>query len=401
MAYTKQLVVLVAALLLAVFAVSSVSAALVNLNGIAVEVNGVDVSSGDQIAAFSGDVLPVKVEFTAGQDASDVRIKAWISGGREYSAVTEKFDLVSGSKYGRTLSVQMPTNIDPTEGFVLNVVVENQELTSETTVNLAGQRASYVVKILDVAMDSKVVSGDNLALDIVLKNQGMHSADDTFVQASIPALGVEAKGYFGDLYAVDNTGDDQSDAAERRLVLKVPGSAPAGVYTVEIQAYNGDSVTTTTRKVAVVGAGEDSMAVSSANSKTFAAGEKAVYSLTLVNSGDKIRVYDLVLDTPTGLTVAASDSVVAIPAGSSKTVQLEAVAAKAGKYTFGVNVHSNGNLVKAVSYTADVQGRSIGGNATVLLTVVLAIIFVVLLVVLIVLLTRKPKKSEEFGESYY
>jgi hypothetical protein len=174
-----------------------------------------------------------------------------------------------------------------------------------------------------------------------------------------------------------------------------------GVYTVEIEAYNGDSVTTTTRKVAVVGAEEDTMAISSATSKTFAAGEKAVYTLTLVNSGDKIRVYDIVLDVPTGLTVDASDSVVAVAAGSSRTVQLEAVAAKAGKYTFGANVHSEGNLVKAVSYTANVNGKSIGGNATVLLTVVLAIIFVVLLVVLIVLLTRKPKKSEEFGESYY
>lgn len=400
MAYIKQLVFLVAALLLAVFAVSSVSAALVS-GSIAVEVNGVD-ASGVDIATFAGDVLPVRVTFEAYDDASDVRIKAWISGSRENSAVTERFNLIEGRTYNRALSVSVPSDLDElSDSVTLYIRVENPDGYDETEVDLTNQRASYVLDVLDVTMDSKVIAGNNLVLDIVLKNIGFEDADDTFVKASIPALGVEAKGYFGDLYAQDETGEDQSDAAERNLVLKVPGSAPLGVYTVEIEAYNGDSVTTTTRKVAVVGASEDSMAVSSAASKTFAAGEKAVYTLTLVNSGDRIRVYDLVLDAPTGLTVEASDSMVAVPAGSSKTVQLEAVAAKAGKYTFGVNVHSDGNLVKAVSYTANVNGKSIGGNATVLLTVVLAIIFVVLLVVLIVLLTRKPKKSEEFGESYY
>ena len=400
MAYTKQLVILVAALLLAVFAVSSV-AALGTISS--VEVNGVEAVSGTvNVGAFAGDTLPVKVIFTANSDTTDVRIKAWVSGSSGYSAVTERFDVLSSSTYSRTLSVLLPSNIDPSESFDLNIVVEakNGDYV-EKTINIAAQRRSYVIGVLDVTMDNTVSAGSNLPLDIVIKNAGRHTAEDTFVKASIPALGVEAKGYFGDLYAVDNTGDDQSDAAERRLVLKIPGSAPIGIYTIEIDAYNGDSETTTTRKVAVVGASEDTAVVSPTTSKTFASGEETDYSLTLVNSGNKIRVYELVMDTPTGLTVNADQSVVAIPAGSSKTVQLKAVASNTGKYTFGVNIHSDGSLVKAISYTADVQGRSIGGNATVLLTVILAIIFVVLLVVLIVLLTRKPKKSEEFGESYY
>src|SRR3989338_8161456 len=401
MTYTNKLVFLVAALLLAVFEVSAVSA-LGTINH--VEVNGVDAAGGVvNVASFAGDVLPVRVEFTADQTVDDVRVKAWISGGREYSAVTERFDVLQDSTYSRLVSVQMPSNIDPSESLELNVVVEARNGDSiETTVSIAAQRESYVVDVLDVAMDSKVKAGSSLALDIVLKNRGRHLAEDTFVRASIPALGIEAKGYFGDLSSVDTVDPDKEDAAERRLVLRIPSDAPAGVYTVEIEAYNGDSVTTTVRKVAVVGAGADTSIVSSGSSKTFAAGEKAVYSLTLVNSGDKIRVYSLVLDTPTGLTVTSDDSVLAVPAGSSRTVKLEVSAAKAGKYNFGVNVHSDGALVQSVNYMASVEGSKIaGGNATVLLTVILAIIFVVLLVVLIVLLTRKPKKSEEFGESYY
>ena len=153
----------------------------------------------------------------------------------------------------------------------------------------------------------------------------------------------------------------------------------------------------------VVGAEEDSMVVSSTGSKTFAVGEKGSYSLILVNSGNNVRLYQLVFETPSGLTVDADEAVVAVPAGSSRTVKVLASSNEAGKYNFAVNVHSNGQLVKKEAYTATIEGSKIAsaGNATVLLTVVLGIVFVVLLVVLIVLLTRKPARSEELGESYY
>ena len=127
-----------------------------------------------------------------------------------------------------------------------------------------------------------------------------------------------------------------------------------------------------------------------------------------------MRLYELSIDAPTGLTVEADQPFVAIPAGASETVKIAAKADKAGKYLFTVSVYSDGNLVEKKSFTATVEGKSKGVvssvttsddgsaiNTTVVLTVVLAIIFVVLLVVLIVLLTRKPQKSEELGESYY
>ena len=110
------------------------------------------------------------------------------------------------------------------------------------------------------------------------------------------------------------------------------------------------------------------------------------------------------MGSSSGLNVEVSEPVVAVPAGTSKTVKIMASAEKAGKYDFAVNVHSEGELVKEEKFTLDTEGsnaRATAGNATVLLTVILAIVFVVLLVVLIVLLTRKPEKSEELGESYY
>jgi len=105
------------------------------------------------------------------------------------------------------------------------------------------------------------------------------------------------------------------------------------------------------------------------------------------------------------LTVSVSESVVAVPAGSSKTVTLMASSDKEGTYNFNVNVFSDEEVVGQTALTTKVEGKASGTssatNPVIVLTVVLAIIFVVLLIVLLVLIGRKPEKSEEFGESYY
>jgi len=412
MAKTNNLVSLVAVLALAIFLVSNVSAFATITN---VEVSGVDAVVGGSnvnvnISAFAGQTLPVRAVFTATSDASDVRVKVWLSGDRDYSVSTERFDVLAGNTYSRLISVQVPFDIDPSESLKLEVSIEskaNGEV-ARKQVSLTAQRESYLVEILDVAFDPKVSAGDNLALDIVLKNRGRQNADDTFVRVTIPALGVERRAYLGDLTPIDQpilSGStdrlNKEDAAEGRLYLPIPANAPAGIYVVQIEAYNADSSTTVTKKIAVVGASGDSVVVSPVTSKNLATGEDGVYSITIVNSGNKVKVYDVSFESPSGLTLEADEPVFAIPSGASKTVKVTVSADKAGKYSFNINVNSNGELVSTESYVANVEGKVAGSNATVVLTVVLAIVFVVLLVVLIVLLTRKPQKAEEFGESYY
>ena len=146
------------------------------------------------------------------------------------------------------------------------------------------------------------------------------------------------------------------------------------------------------------------MVVPSTSDKTFLAGQNGEYTLTIVNKGTQVRVYGLDVVTPSDLSIDVSDPVVVVPAGSSRAVKLTASSSTEGKYAFTVNVKSGDQVLDSRTFRANVNGTekaSAGANTTVLLTVILAIVFVVLLVVLIVLLTRKPEKSEEFGESYY
>jgi hypothetical protein len=401
MKYQKILVSLVAIFALAISLIASVSAS----GWVNVEVSGTDYSD---LAVFAGQTLPVRVIFSSYIDESDVRVKAWISGEQEYAVSTERFDMVEGKVYSKLVSVQVPSNIDPSEDLKLEVLVEsrnNGEIAREA-ISLSAQRGSYEVELLDVDMASEVRTGTSLPIDIVLKNRGYHFAEDTFVKVKIPALGIEQKAYFGDLSPVDQSNPDKEDAAEKRIVLSIPSNAPTGLYLVELTVYNADSSSVMTKKVSIVGgSSENSIFVTSANSKTFAVGSKAGYSMTLVNSGDKIRVYELVAEAPNALTVSLDESTVIVPAGASKTVNFGVVASREGEYNFAINVYSDNELTKSNSFLANVDNKGAkgsSGNATLVLTIVLAIIFIVLLVVLIVLLTRKPEnKVEEFGESYY
>lgn len=376
------------------------------------ELNGVEVLDDAVLADFSGSSVPVTVQFLAdnlaGDVSEDVRVKAWISGDKSNSYVSERFDVLEGRTYTRAFNVPFPFDLDEEvdDEFVLNVLIEsnNDGDLARIRADVTIQRQSYLVEILDVDMGTEVTAGEYLTVDVVLKNRGRQLAEDSFVEVSIPSLGVSDRGYLGDLSAVDQTDPDREDANERRLYLKVPSNTPAGLYVVEVNAFNDDSATTLQKKVVVRSAAEDTLVVSPVHSKSFSTGETGRYQLTLVNSGSKIQVYELIAEPSSGLDLEVSESVVAVPAGSSRTITFEASSVEEGKYSFDVVVNSGAQIVGAEEFTANVEGSSFGGttgNATVVLTVILAIIFVVLLVVLIVLLTRKPERTEDLSESYY
>jgi hypothetical protein len=401
--------------IVAIFAIIALSIVNVSAFGdiTSVEVEG---TTAQPVAVFAGQSVPVRIFFLATEDADDVRVKAWITGGRELSVVTERFDVIAGNTYSRLVSVKVPRTLDGNdldEKLELIVVVENRnEEAAEKTIDLTLQRESYVVEILDVDLENEVRAGDVLAVDVVLKNRGRHFAEDTFVVVRIPALEIDDRAYFGDLAPVDEPFvgegdnrrelDNERDSSERRMFLRIPSDAPAGVYTVEVEAFNDDSITAVSRKVAISGADENSLVVAPVHSKSFDAGQTVEYSVVLVNSGSRLALFELVVESAGELNVEVSEPIAVVPAGSSRTVTLKVSSDKIGTHNFAVNVHSGAELIKRESFTANVQGSNIvASSPTVLLTVVLAVIFIVLLIVLIVLLTRKPERSEEFGESYY
>ena len=233
-------------------------------------------------------------------------------------------------------------------------------------------------------------AGSVVPVDVVVKNVGYNDLDDTYVSVSVPALKLQKIAYLGDLVALeDDNDDDDTDTVSGRLYLEVPYSIKSGIYAVEVEASNGDATDNVVREVSI--------------SNEFSAGNVVVSgdSLLILNPTNELVVYRLVPESTSELSVSLSSNVVAVPAGSSKTVDVTATGSSTGTYNYKVNVFSlDGELVYVANMTKNVTGGA-SNSPIVALTIILAVIFVVLLIVLIVLMGKKPEKSEEFGESYY
>ena len=376
------------------------------VTNVSVKVNDMDVSTGN-VAVEAGEVVPVNVYFTAGADASDVEVSAWIQGHRS-DAVSDDFkDLLVDKEYHARLSLRMPTDLDETEEeLTLYVRVETDEGNVEKFYTLNVQRESYNANVLFVEVDNTVEAGASVPVDIVIKNLGRHELDDLIVSVSVPELGVEKRAYFGDLTPTDNEdvfGEDATDAVERRLYLQIPVKAKSGIYELVVKASNDDVSESVKKAITVAGAEGASKVLVPVTSKEIAYGAEMTYSLVIVNSGSKIGVYEIIPETAEGVIVTVENPIVTVKAGESQAVDIKVKALnKEGTFSFAVNVNSGNELVSRAVFNANVvKGKTSlpKGNLT-LLTIILAIIFIVLLVVLVVLLTRKPQK-EELEESYY
>lgn len=388
---------------LALFTVPAVSA-FANIDY--VETQSTILYQDTHFAVDAGESLNLRVVFTSSAFEEDVRVTARVLGEPGLYDTTERFDVLAGRVYSKLLSLDLPSDLDELqESYILEVQVESQSSVGDVhTAVFEIQRSNYAIDFLSVDSNSQAQAGKVLPIEIVLKNRGRYDAEDTFVEARIPALGISKKIFLEDLGAIDQSDNDlEDDSIEGTILLSIPSNAAPGLYTIELKAFSEDSETSVTRRVEITGNSGNSALVSSASRKTFAANTDGSYTLTIVNSGENIMVYNLVTEADDGLTVDLDDSVIVVPAGSSESVKLTARASRNGEYGFKVTaLGADNSVVGEQEYTAKVEGRAaVGGNAAVVLTIILAIVFVVLLVVLIVLLTRKPAKSDELGESYY
>lgn len=376
-----------------------------------VEFNGIEIieNESNDVAGFAGDNVPVEVRFIAGANSSDVKVELEIYGGRDdYEAESRRFNIVAGKQYKRMLNLELPSDLDDdlVDDLTLKVTIkdaDNDDFIGQYTISM--QRESYELQILSVDIDSSLSSGSVVPVTVVAKNTGFEEAEDAYVLVSIPELGVSARGYLGDLiptedcdsyyYDVD-CDDEEEDAREKTVFLRMPDNVKPGVYEVVVKVYDRDS-STSVKELVSFGGSTSSNVLAGMTSKDMAAGETTTFDVIIVNPSDSLKVYELETISGTDLTVVAP-SVVTVGPKSSKTVQVSVTAAddaEEGTQTFTVN--ANG---EQVTLGVNITGDAVS-NGVVALTVVLVVIFVVLLIVLIVLLTRRERPIEEVETSYY
>ena len=354
------------------------------------------------VAGFSGDTIPVRVTFEALETSQDVKVRVEIYGGREDVRVTTgRFNVIDGNTYTKLLSLQLPSELkDTTKDLTLYVKVydanhDTEDVEKEFVVKM--QRESYEYDVLSIDYPLVVSAGDLVPVSVVVENTGMQELEDGYVIVSIDELSVSKRGYFGDLVPVDYDDEDSVDSVQKTVYLRIPESANAGVYNLDVKVYNKDALTTTSRDLIKVEGSASTMVLAAVKNQDMKAGETATYDLVIVNSGDSVKVYNINAVSGNALQVSVP-SVITVGPDSSETVPVTVTAAsdtEIGAYTFSVDVNG-----QQVVFGANITGGR-AASSVVALTVVLVIVFVVLLIVLIVLLTRKEKPIEEVETSYY
>tara|TARA_Y100000310_G_scaffold72424_1_gene68457 strand:+ start:5173 stop:6135 length:963 start_codon:yes stop_codon:yes gene_type:complete len=260
----KAILVSIVALFAIVLTLSAVIASDVDITIEDVEVNDISVIS-STAAGFVSENVPVEVEFTANEDLEDVRVKVYIEGYRdEVSDSTSRFRVVNGSTYLKRFSLDLPSSFDldddPEDLTILVRISAKGKDSFEEIYNVRMQRESYTLSILSIEADDKVSAGSVLALDVVVKNFGSDRLDDTYVRASIPELGISKRIYFGDIESeTDEDYDQIRDTINKRIYLTIPTNSISGVYNVEVEAYNFDSIVTASKKVIISGVNSDSI----------------------------------------------------------------------------------------------------------------------------------------------
>lgn len=419
---TKNLMVFFLAIASVLLLVGTVSALDEVADITKIEVNDIETAAGnDEVSVIAGETTSVEVYFTALEDASDVRIEVEIDGQKiDVSKKIGPMDLEEGQKYRRVLNLKLPYELkdEVSDDLTLDMKIWNSDYRTELDeeILLRVQRPSYNAAVMSIESKDNVVAGETLLIDAVIKNVGYNYLDDLYVTAKIPETGLERTTYVGDVVAVECCDDDgeaedeccdedEEDTVSARFTLEVPYDIEPGVYSLQVEARNSDLQVSAGKNLVVENDFASGNLIASTLKRNFDVGETAEYEMVVVNPTDKLKVYRIVVDSPEALDLSLRNSVVAVPAGSSKTVTMEANSEESGEYQFTASLFSGDELMSTVDLNA---GVSEDGNSTtsinnpvVILTIVLAVVFLVLLVVLIVLLGRKPERTEDFGESYY
>jgi uncharacterized membrane protein len=237
--------------LVALFVLSVIPAAMA---AVSVDING---ASTTPVSVIRGDTIPVMVTFSEPIDYKDVTVEVQLryEHSKKVEASTKAIDVVAGTTYTRTLSIDVPSDIEitaPGNYYSLTVVLKDgngYELEAKSF-DLMVQRTDDQLQIQKVLKSQTIEAGNTFTADVVVKNTGSDQMNDVYVRMSIPELGLATEGRVGDLVSVDSATKDDTNSV--RLSLNVPADTANGSYSLELKAYQINSDAWTTLKDTVV-----------------------------------------------------------------------------------------------------------------------------------------------------
>lgn len=367
---------------------------------------------------------------TSGVDdcAIEVRVKAWI-GGYEYDDIessSSQFDIEPGVSYKKTLSLDIPEDLDVEDNdYTLYVEVYDDEDSEREDFDLFAERADHNLNIVDVLYDSSVDAGDATSVEVRVENLGEEKEEDIKVEVSL--AGNTAIDYINELasFEEDNEEEESSDSATVSLSVDDDLSSDYYDLLVTITYNRGHDSIEESYKVWVDGEDSDeeedegetsesevTVSVSSSDIEG-TAGEETSLTLTFTNAGSEEASYSVNVNgeeqwadsdvSPESVTVEAGESEAVI-------VTLTPEDDASGDYEFSLQIlNENGELQEEVDMEMSVEEeKGLFGDTNTMLKVGFILLIVLIILIGLIVAFRKLKDDDDDeelepkeGKTYY
>lgn len=360
-----------------------------------VDVNGIDMANSPIVYVARDEIVHVKLDLEATEDAEDLKVKAWI-GGYEYGdvkATTEMFDVEEGVTYPVILAFRVPKDIDASKEYTLHIEAYDKDDSHEEEYVLRIKEKRHLLDIQDVIFSPGLTVENTEPLFVVvrLENMGENKEEDIRVEVSIPELGISQRTYVDELTQVDDDDEESSESSDS-LYLDLEGVEP-GVYKLIVTAeYNRGHDIVGQEFNLVVKEGKDTPAQNplivgtTQSSKLIQAGAETTYQVSIANLGeDAVALTAELAGVDSWSDSSLEPELVVVPASSKSDILVKVTPNKdaQGKHQFLLTIKDQDEVVKQVALEAVVRGKA--STAWSGVKTGLEIAFIVLLVIAVIL----------------
>jgi uncharacterized membrane protein len=413
----KKILLTTLLVLVALLGIASADSDFYDIN--TVYIDDIEVSASDVTQVELEDTVEIKVYIEGTGDATtcpdgdvddcevEAKVKAWI-GGYEYDdieAISSTFDIEPGVTYRKTLELEIPSDLDLDDNdYTLYVEVYDSEDYERQTFDLYIEKQRHSLDIMDVIFDTTVDAGDELPIEVRIKNVGEQKEEDIKVEVSLESLD-SASTYIDELTDQEDD-DDEETSDSANFILNIPEDAKSGSYTLNVKVTydNGHETLERTYVIEVDG-------IEKTESETKET-EIKVGTTSLVGTEGKSKTLELSFTNPSSEESSYQIKVTGIEQWASREVSPEVFELNAdetkvvkvtitpdsdavGEHEFSIQIlDSNENLVKEIQMEMEVEESS---NSWLKIGFMILIVLIVL-IALIVIFKKLIKDDDDDDE---
>jgi hypothetical protein len=313
----------------------------------------------------------------------DVKVKAWF-GGYEYDLIedyTEMFDVEDGVTYKKTLTLDIPEdlNLDEDNYYTLYVQIYDDDEYEQFSSTIYFEEPRHKVGIKDIIF-SNTAPDEYLGVQVRLTNLGENKEEDIRVTVSIPELEISTRVYVDELAARNqDTADTNDEVTVGTMYLRLPADAN-GDYEVQVQVdYNNDySTTIKSEYVRVEGyeSYDESALVSISSLSDLKVGKESTFKIQITNLEENPQEFDIEVEGNFEF-----DYIDTITVDNVQELTVTATPLESGAQSLDVTVSTDKGIVSENIYSYTVQEQT--KVWPIIVGVVLAVLAVLLVLAIV------------------